>query len=124
MKSIVIDDSKTVRKMLCSYMRALDIDTVEAEDGCDALSRLGIENPRDIDFALVDWDMPRMTGIEFLKEVRSCSEYEHMKIMMVTSHNQPEDLMEAIKHGANEFLMKPFDEGMVQDKLRILGLLN
>lgn len=124
MKSIIIDDSKTVRKMLCSYMQALEIETLQAEDGCDALSRLGVENPADIDFALVDWDMPRMTGIEFVKEVRSCEEYKHMKIMMVTSHNQTEDLMKAIEYGANEFLMKPFDEGMVQEKLRILGLLN
>lgn len=110
--------------MLCGYMRALDIDTIEAADGCDALSRLGFEEPSAIDFALVDWDMPNMTGIEFLKEVRSCSEYEHMKIMMVTSHNTAEDLMKAIELGANEFLMKPFDEDMLQDKLRILGLLN
>lgn len=110
--------------MLCSYMGALRIDTIEAGDGCDALSRLGVEEPGDINLALVDWDMPRMTGIEFLKEVRSCSEYEHMKIMMVTSHNSPEDLMKAIELGANEFLMKPFDEEMLQDKLRILGFLN
>lgn len=124
MKSIVIDDSRTVRKMLCHYMGALQIDTVEAEDGCDALARLGEEDPSCIDFALVDWDMPRMTGIEFLKEIRSCEEYEHLKIMMVTSHNKPEDLMQAIELGANEFLMKPFDEEMLQDKLRILGMLN
>ncbi len=124
MKSIVIDDSRTVRKMLCHYMRALDIESLEAEDGCDALSRLGEEDPACIDFALVDWDMPNMTGIEFLREIRSCSEYDHLKIMMVTSHNKPEDLMQAIELGANEFLMKPFDEEMFQDKLRILGMLN
>ncbi|MBC2607170.1 response regulator [Pelagicoccus albus] len=124
MKSIVIDDSRTVRKLLCGYMNALDIETMEAEDGCDALSRLGFVEPAEMDIALVDWDMPNMTGIEFLKEVRSCSEYEHLKIMMVTSHNKPEDLMQAIEFGANEFLMKPFDEEMLQDKLRILGLLN
>lgn len=110
--------------MLCHYMHSLDIETMEAEDGCDALSRLGVVDAAKIDFALVDWDMPRMTGIEFLKEVRSCSEYEHMKIMMVTSHNKPEDLMQAIELGANEFLMKPFDEEMFKDKLRILGMLN
>lgn len=124
MKSIIIDDSRTVRKMLCSYMQALDIETIEASDGCDALSRLGVVEAADIDIALVDWDMPNMTGIEFLREVRGCSEYEHMKIMMVTSHNAPEDLMKAIELGANEFLMKPFDEEMLQDKLRILGVLN
>lgn len=124
MKSIVIEDSRTVRKMLCHYMRALDIDTLEAEDGCDALSRLGEEEPADIDLALVDWDMPRMTGIDFLKQIRSCPEFEHLKVMMVTSHNKPEDLMQAIELGANEFLMKPFDEQMLQDKLRILGMLN
>lgn len=124
MKTIVIDDSRTVRKMLCGYMKALNIETFEAENGCDALSRLGFENPEDVELALVDWDMPQMTGIEFLKEVRACPEYEHLKVMMVTSHNKPEDLMQAIELGANEFLMKPFDEEMLQDKLRIIGMLN
>lgn len=124
MKSIVIDDSRTVRKMLCHYMQSLDIETMEAEDGCDALSLLGTEDPSSIEIALVDWDMPRMSGIEFLKEIRSCSEFSHLKVMMVTSHNKPEDLMRAIELGANEFLMKPFDEDMFRDKMRILGLAN
>ncbi|MDQ8184785.1 response regulator [Pelagicoccus sp. SDUM812002] len=124
MKSIVIDDSRTVRKMLCHYMQALNFHTLEAEDGCEALACLGEEDPACIDLALIDWDMPRMTGIEFLREIRSCEEYDHLKVMMVTSHNKPEDLMKAIELGADEFLMKPFDEEMLQDKLRILGMLN
>lgn len=110
--------------MLCHFMEELDIETVEAEDGCDALARLGEEDPAEIRIALVDWDMPRMSGIEFLREIRACAEFEHLKVMMVTSHNKPEDLMQAIELGANEFLMKPFDEGMFQDKMRLMGMLN
>ncbi|EDY83799.1 hypothetical protein VDG1235_3426 [Verrucomicrobiia bacterium DG1235] len=105
-------------------MKGLGIETVEATDGCEALSRMGMVEASEIDLALVDWNMPNMSGIEFVKELRSCPEYDHLKIMMVTSHNEPEDLMTAIEYGANEFLMKPFDEEMVQDKLRILGILN
>ncbi len=107
-----------------SYVQELEIETVEAEDGCDALVRLGEDGAGEFDIAFVDWDMPRMNGIEFVKELRACKEFDKMKIMMVTSHNQTEDLMEAMQEGVNEFLMKPFDQDMVSDKLRILGLLN
>ncbi len=124
MKTIVIDDSRAIRRLLCGLLKGLDIETIEAEDGCDALSRLGSENADDIALALVDWDMPRMTGIEFVRELRSCPEYSGTKIMMVTSHNDPEDLMAAVQTGADEFLMKPFDEQMFKDKLRLLGMLN
>ena len=124
MKSIVIDDSRPIRRMLCRYMHDLGMETLEAEDGCDALIRLGQEDPSGIGLALLDWNMPGMTGIEFLVEIRSCVAYQHLKIMMVTSNNEPEDLEQALELGANEFLMKPFDEEMLQDKLRILGILN
>lgn len=110
--------------MLKNYVNALDIEAEEAEDGCKALARLGEEDASEFDVAMVDWDMPHMNGIEFVSELRACPEFNAMKVMMVTSHNDPEDLMKAIEKGADEFLMKPFDQDMVGEKLRILGLLN
>ncbi|MCH6256929.1 response regulator [Puniceicoccaceae bacterium K14] len=122
MKSLVIDDSMTMRRILRSYIEANDIEVVEAKDGCDALEKL--EEGNDFTFALIDWDMPRMNGFEFVKAVRAKPEYNDLTLMMVTSHNSMDDIAAAIEEGSNDFLMKPFTEEMVTDKLRMLGFVN
>ncbi|OUW16752.1 MAG: hypothetical protein CBD18_06320 [Opitutales bacterium TMED158] len=122
MKALVIDDSKVMRNMLRAYLSDFGIETNCAEDGLDALEKVTVES--EYDFALVDWDMPRMTGIEFVKEVRSKSELQSMKLLMVTAHTAMEDVGQALHEGANDFLMKPFSKEMVEEKLSIMGLLN
>lgn len=121
MKLLVIDDSKTMRSILCGYARKHGCDTVEAADGCDALERLDDSGP--FDAALVDWDMPRMNGFELLKVVRSVPEHDHMKILMVTAQSSIDRVAEALAAGADDYLMKPLDEEMLVDKLRLLGLV-
>lgn len=111
-----------MRRLIRSYVEASDIEVVEAEDGVDALEKL--QQNAGIDFALVDWDMPRMNGLEFVKAVRAKPEYKELTIMMVTSHNSSNDIAEAIAAGSNDFLMKPFNEDMILDKLRMLGVVN
>jgi len=110
-----------MRRLLASYLDQFSIASVDAEDGQQALLRLKEEGP--VDFALVDWDMPVMSGLEFVRAVRADHSHDGMKLLMVTAHNSLEDVCQAIELGANDFLMKPFDDAMVADKLRVLGLL-
>ena len=111
-----------MRRMLASYVDEYEIKSAGAENGQDALDQLNSE--QDFDFALVDWDMPVMNGLDFVKAVRSDSSYDSMKLMMVTAHTAINDVGEALQEGADDFLMKPFTKEMVIDKLRVLGFVN
>ena len=81
MRILVIDDSRTVRRLLSSFLKDLSIDSIEACDGQDALEKL--DQVSELDGALVDWDMPILNGLEFVKAVRSQPEYDDLKLMMV-----------------------------------------
>jgi two-component system chemotaxis response regulator CheY len=121
MKALVIDDSKAMRRMLRAYVTTrTGASSEEASDGLDALEVLERSDPFDV--ALVDWDMPRMTGLEFVRAVRADTRYAGLKLLMVTARNEGDDIMAALQEGADDFLMKPITEDMVIDKLRILGL--
>ena len=122
MKALIIDDSRAMRRLLSSLVsQHTQAETVEAEDGIYALEALERHAP--FDFALVDWDMPRMSGLDFVRAVRADPRYDELKLMMVTARNDGDDLSIAIEEGADDFLMKPLSEAMVVDKLRILGLV-
>lgn len=121
MKALIIDDSRTMRRLLASYVSEFSIEVIEAGDGVEGLEQLQ-RNPA-TDLALVDWDMPRMNGLEFVKAVRSDRAFASLKLMMVTSHNEMGDIGRALEEGANDFLMKPLTGEMVADKLRMLGLV-
>ena len=110
-----------MRRLLASYVQEFSIEVVEAGDGIEALEQLQLHPSTDV--ALVDWDMPRMNGLEFVKTVRSDHAFDSMKLMMVTSHNEMSDIGQALQEGANDFLMKPLTGDMVSDKLRVLGLV-
>jgi two-component system chemotaxis response regulator CheY len=120
MRVLIIDDSSAMRRMLSAYVSELQAETVEAADGQEAVELLDSRGPFDV--ALVDWDMPRMNGIQFLLHVRGSSRYRHMKLVMVTAHVNFEDLEQALECGADDYIMKPVTVDMVTDKLRMLGL--
>ena len=122
MKVLIIDDSRTMRRLLASYIANVTSAIVEAEDGVQAMEQLLLNAP--VDLALVDWDMPRMNGLDFVKTVRADPAFAEMKILMVTSHNTMEDVGQALEAGATDFLMKPMTEEMVTDKLRLLGMID
>jgi two-component system chemotaxis response regulator CheY len=111
-----------MRRLLGSYLSAYSNLSLEAEDGLQALDQLKANAP--VELALVDWDMPRMNGLEFVKAVRAEPAYASTKLLMVTSHNTMEDVGEALAAGADDFLMKPMTEDMVVDKIRMLGLIS
>jgi two-component system chemotaxis response regulator CheY len=121
MRLLIVDDSKTMRSILASYARALQCEVDEAEDGIAALEKLQFST--DYDAVLIDWDMPRMNGLELLKTIRGDPACDGMKTMMVTAQSSMDRVTEALVLGADDYLMKPLDEDMFADKLRLLGLV-
>lgn len=119
---LVVDDSRTMRLLLTSLAKELAFETAQAEDGLAALEVLKSQPPFDI--ALVDWDMPRMTGIELVRAIRQDNTYAGLKLMMVTTQNSMDKVTAALESGADDFLMKPLNKEMLEEKLNILGLLN
>ena len=119
---LIVDDDSMMRRVVGVIAQSLRIESEEAADGQEALERLG--GGGDFDVALVDWEMPRMDGLEFVRAVRKRPEYEPLKLMMLTCHNTREDVQVALSSGANDYLMKPITPEMLVEKLTLLGLLN
>ena len=121
MKALVIDDSRVVRLIAGRALQALGFDVTEACDGRDALDKIeaAAELPA---LALVDWNMPVMTGIEFVEEVRKNQAYDAIRLVMLTTETSVDHIALALSKGANEYLMKPFDEDALNEKLSIVGL--
>jgi two-component system, chemotaxis family, chemotaxis protein CheY len=125
MRMLIIDDSLTMRRYLAHIADELEIEAEQAADGQEAMASLEQRSAGapPFDVALVDWDMPRMNGVEFVRAVRRRPEYDAMKLMMVTSHNALNDVRNAIVAGVDDYLMKPLDAEMLSEKLRLLGLI-
>ncbi|HUN89777.1 MAG TPA: response regulator [Terriglobales bacterium] len=121
MRALIVDDSSTMRSVLRMTLRGAGFETVEAGNGVEAVQRLTETGP--VDLALVDWNMPRMNGFEFLCTVRANHDRDQMKIVMVTTETELSQVENALRCGANEYLMKPFTRDSVIEKLQILGLV-
>lgn len=119
MKALIIDDSRAMRMFLSNIVKELGFETVEAGDGLEALKQLETNMP--IDVALVDIDMPNMNGIEFLTAARKNPVFDSVKMMMVTSHTSMNSVEDALRLGAQDYLMKPLTKEMLQEKFQILG---
>ena len=119
MKAIVIDDSRAMRTILRRALTLAGFEVVEAGDGREALEQIAASGP--LDLALVDWNMPVMTGYDLICEVRSRSELDGMAIMMVTTETELDQVKRALAAGANEYVMKPFDAAILREKLLLLG---
>lgn len=120
MKALVVDDSRAMRMILKRTLSQLGFEVVEAGDGRQALDVLQVSGP--VDVALVDWNMPVMTGYELIQEVRGRRELDAMPIMMVTTETEADQVTRALDAGANEYVMKPFTEDVLREKLLLLGL--
>ncbi len=118
MKVLVVDDSKAVRGIIKKILKNLGHEVYEADNGEKALELLDEHNW--FDLILLDWNMPGMDGYEFLKIVKKNPEWQNIKIMMVTSKNNQESVLEALNAGADEYLMKPFDQKMLLTKIEML----
>ena len=125
MRMLIIDDSKPMRSFLAFIAQELSFATTEADDGREALTTLTHNDPRQpFDVAIVDWEMPRMNGLEFVRAVRRNQDFADLKLLMVTTLNSQERVAEALDAGASDFLMKPVTKEMLQEKLQILGLVD
>jgi two-component system chemotaxis response regulator CheY len=120
MNALVVDDSRATRAILRRMMTDLGYEVVEAGDGVEALGVLKSGQPFDV--ALFDWNMPVMNGYDLLTAVRGDEGYRDMKIMMVTTETEMEQMGKALGAGANEYVMKPFTKDVISDKLALLGL--
>lgn len=120
MRAIVIDDSRAMRAIISKLLTEMGYEITEAIHGQDALNRLQETGP--LDLALVDWNMPEMNGLEFVKSVRARTDFDAMRLMMVTTETEMSHVMLALTAGANEYVMKPFTKDVIREKLEIMGM--
>jgi two-component system chemotaxis response regulator CheY len=117
---LVVDDSRVVRKVARRILEGHGFVVVEAEDGQKALEACGVAMPECV---LLDWNMPVMNGIEFLKALRAKYGPDRPTVVFCTTETEMSFIEQAIEHGAQEFIMKPFDEEILIGKLAQVGLL-
>lgn len=121
MRALVVDDSMAMCKALTLILNKLEIEALLAQSGRDALACL--HEHSEFDLALFDLNMPGMDGMELLRAVRTDSRYDAMKVMMVTTATEMDVIEAALQNGADEYVMKPFTEEIILNKLQLLGLL-
>ena len=117
---LVVDDSKVVRKIIIKMLAELQINAREAENGQMALDECAKEMP---DFILLDWNMPVLSGLDFLKAFRKNKANDHIIVIFCTTENEYNKIQEAFSFGTNEYIMKPFDIEVIKDKLIQTGIL-
>jgi two-component system, chemotaxis family, chemotaxis protein CheY len=110
-----------MRMILRRTLEGKGFEVVEAGNGREALERLSLMRIPDV--AVVDWNMPEMNGIDFISAVRRDEVYNVMRVLMVTTESESEQVERALNAGANEYLMKPFSEELLVHKLSLLGLM-
>jgi len=115
MRILIVDDFGTMRKILKNILKDLGYtDVVEAEDGESALQILRKEK---IDLVISDWNMPKMDGLALLKAIRSDEALKNTPVLMVTAEAQKQNVIEAIKAGVNNYVIKPFTPEVIQQKI-------
>lgn len=117
---LIVDDSKVVRKLERRIMEELGFTVTEAEDGAVALQICQGEKP---ELILLDWHMPNMDGLQFIKALRALPGGDAPKVVFCTTESDVSHIMEAISSGATEYIMKPFDAEIVRGKLQQIGML-
>jgi two-component system, chemotaxis family, chemotaxis protein CheY len=119
MRVLVVDDSRAIRAVITRMLTQLGHEHATAGNGQEALDAVHGQGP--FDLALVDWNMPVMNGLDFVRSVRADARFEEMKIMMVTTETEIERISMALESGATEYLMKPFTQEALVDKLALMG---
>ncbi|NIJ08889.1 two-component system chemotaxis response regulator CheY [Sphingomonas vulcanisoli] len=116
---LVVDDSKVIRKVARHILETLDFTVEEAGDGQEAMTACLSEVP---DVILLDWNMPVMSGIEFLRELGHTTLPRRPKVVFCTTENDTAHIRAAIDAGADEYVMKPFDRDTLESKLQLVGV--
>jgi two-component system, chemotaxis family, chemotaxis protein CheY len=119
-KFLVVDDFSTMRRIVRNLLKELGfVNVQEAEDGVDALAKLRADK---FDFVVSDWNMPNMTGIDLLKEIRADANLKHLPVLMVTAEAKKENIVLAAQSGANGYVVKPFTAAVLDEKLKKIFL--
>ncbi len=119
LRALVIDDSRAMRLIIGKILTELGLEIVEAGDGREGLERL---ERSDFDLVLVDWNMPVMNGLEFIRAVRARRAHDALRLVMVTTETEQEQVLRALDAGANEYVMKPFTREILVAKLSLLDV--
>jgi two-component system chemotaxis response regulator CheY len=115
MKVLVVDDFSTMRRIVKNILRQLGFENIiEADDGTSAVAKLESER---IDLVISDWNMPKMSGLELLKWVRSQDEFKDLPFLMVTAEAQKENVLEAVKAKVSNYIVKPFTAETLSEKI-------
>ena len=116
MKVLVVDDFSTMRRIVKNTLRQIGFTNIEeAEDGQKAFDRLVVEK---FDFVVSDWNMPNMTGIDLLRKVRATPQIKDIPFLMVTAEAKQENIVEAIKAGVSNYIVKPFTVATLDEKIK------
>jgi two-component system chemotaxis response regulator CheY len=116
---LIVDDSKVIRKVARHILETLDFTVAEAADGREALAACRAAAP---DVVLLDWNMPVMSGMEFLRALGTEPLPHRPKVVFCTTENGMAHIRAAIEAGADEYVMKPFDRETLHSKLQIVGV--
>ncbi|MFA6115657.1 MAG: response regulator [Sphingomonas sp.] len=116
---LVVDDSKVIRKVARHILETLNFQVSEAGDGREALDSCLASTP---DVVLLDWNMPVMSGMDFLRALRDSALPHRPKVVFCTTENGMAHIRAAIEAGADEYVMKPFDRETLESKLQIVGM--
>jgi len=122
MRALIVDDSRPIRRIEADILKELGFETDDAADGRAALARLELAPLPDV--VLVDWNMPEMDGLEFIRAIRSDDRYAGITVLMVTTETETDQMLRALSSGADEYLMKPFQKESLIEKLRLVGVVN
>ena len=115
MKALVIDDSRAMRTIIGQILRSIGYEVADASNGREGLQRVSEVGP--LNLILVDWNMPEMNGIDFVRALRSDRKNDDVRVMMVTTETEMKRMAEALEQGANEYVMKPFTRDVILQKL-------
>ena len=118
---LIVDDSKIVRKVVRRIVEVFGFTILEAENGREALDQVRANT---VDVMILDWNMPVMDGMECMKVIRADTELNQPKIIFCTTENEFNKIQQAMMNGADEYVMKPFDEAIIAGKLSQLGIID
>lgn len=115
-KILAVDDSPTMRRIIINTLKRAGFDDiVEACDGKDALAKLRVDD--EVNLVITDWNMPEMDGLTFVSTLRSMEKYKDLPVLMVTTRSVKEDIVQALKAGVTNYIVKPFTPDTLKEKI-------
>jgi two-component system, chemotaxis family, chemotaxis protein CheY len=120
-RCLIVDDSRVIRRVANRIVEDLGFKAEEAVDGANALAATQVSMP---DVVLLDWDMPNLSGLEYLIALRKLPKGDIPKVVFCATENDVEHIQQALDAGADEYIMKPFDSQIVRAKFDIIGVLD